>query len=344
MALVLAGRDADVGVARFARPVHHAPHDRHLEGDLLVAERVLRPAGDVDDVDLGPAARRAGDEVDVLALAQAHRLEQRPARPRFLHRVGGEAVADRVADALGQQRGDAGRRLDDAAGQRTGLGDTEVQRMVDGVGELPVGLDHQRHRRGLDRDLDVLEPDLVEVGQLHLRRLDHRLGGDLAAVLLVQVGVQRPAVHADADGHAPVLGLLRHQLDVLGPADVARVEPQAVDPGLERGERHAVLVVDVGHDGHRRPGHDAGQALGRLGLVARAPHDVAAGHGQVVDLLQRAVDVGRLGGRHRLHRDGSVTADGHVAHHDLAGLATRVRGFAEFHQWVVVVVTRARSG
>ena len=52
------------------------------------------------------------------------------------------------------------------AGGGPGLGDAEVQRVVGGVGELPVGLDHQRHGRRLHRDLHVVEADLVEVGQL----------------------------------------------------------------------------------------------------------------------------------------------------------------------------------
>ena len=172
--------------------------------------------------------RRAGDEVDVLALAQAHGLEQLPAGLGLLDGVGGERVADGVADALGQQRGDAGGGLDEPTGRRAGLGDAEVERVVDLVGQQPVGLDHQRHRRRLDRDLDVLEADLLEVADLDLGRLDHGLGRDLAAVLLVELGVERAAVDADADGHAPVLGLGGHGLDVLGLADVARVEPQAV--------------------------------------------------------------------------------------------------------------------
>jgi hypothetical protein len=62
--------------------------------------------------------------------------------------------------------------------------------VVDGVGQLAIGLDHERHRRRLDGDLDVLETDLLEVGQLHLRRLHHRLGRDPPAVALVQVRVE----------------------------------------------------------------------------------------------------------------------------------------------------------
>ena len=52
------------------------------------------------------------------------------------------------------------------------------------------------------------------------------------------------------------------------------------DPGLQRGERHPVLVVDVGDDRHRAARDDPGQAFGRLHLVAGAAHDVGTGGGQ----------------------------------------------------------------
>ncbi len=251
------------------------------------------------------------------------------AGPGLLDRVGGERVADGVADALAQQRGQAGGGLDEPGRRRPGLGDPEVQRVVDGVGELAVGLDHDRHVRRLDRDLHVVEVDLAEVVELALGRLDQRLGRDRVAVLLVELGVERATVDADADRHAAVLALARHGLDVLGPADVAGVEPQARHAGVERLERPPVLVVDVGDDRHRRAGHDGGQALGRLDLVARAAHDVGARPGQGVDLLQRALDVGRLGGGHRLHRDRGPATDGdpvagRIADHQPTGLAPGV--------------------
>ena len=295
----------------------------------------LRVVGHLDHVDLGPAARRAGDEVEALALAQAHGLEELAAGAGLLHRVGGERVADGVADALGQQRGDAGGGLHQPGGRRPGLGDPEVQRMVDGVGQQPVGVDHQRHVRRLHRDLDVGEADLVEVGDLAQRRLDHGLGGDLAAVLGVELRVERPAVHADADGQAPVAGLGGDGLDVLGAADVARVEAQAVHAGLHGLERPTVLVVDVGDDRDRRAGHDLGQPLGGLDLVAGAAHDVAPGAGQRVDLGERALHVCGLRGGHRLHGDGRIAAHGHLADVDLLGRPPRVSGLGSevAHGW-----------
>ena len=189
-------------------PVHHAPHDRHLDGELARLERLLGGAGHPDHVDLGPPARRAGDEVEALALAQAHGLEQLAPGPGLLDGVGGERVPDGVADALGQQGGDAGRPLDETGRRRARLGHPEVQRVVEGLRRQPVGLDHERHRRRLDRDLHVVEADLVEVGQLHAGRLHQGLGRG-PAVALVELGVQRPGVDPDADGHAAVLGLAR---------------------------------------------------------------------------------------------------------------------------------------
>ena len=68
---------------------------------------------------------------------------------------------------------------------------------------------------------------------------------------------------------------------------------------------------------------DRGQRVGVLLPRARHPDDVAAGGGQLGDLLQRGVDVVGLGGRHRLHGDRMVAADPDVAHHQLTGLASR---------------------
>jgi hypothetical protein len=108
----------------------------------------------------------------------------------------------------------------------------------------------------------------------------------------------------------PVAGLAGDELDVLGPTDVARVQAQAVHASLQGGQRHAVAVVHIGHDRHRRPGHDVGQPGRSVGIVAGAPHDVGAGTVEGIHLLQGALDVGGLGGGHRLHRDRRATPDG----------------------------------
>jgi len=292
---------------------------------LLVGEGILGALSDFDHVDFGATAARARDEVDVLALAQAERLEQLPTGASFFHRVGGEAVANGVADALQQQCGDAGGGLQQSAGQRPRLSDAEVQRMVGDGAQLAVGLHHERHVGGLDRNLDEVEADFFEVAHLHLGGFHHGVGGE-TAVLFVERRVERTAVHPDADGHLAVAGLARHRFNVFGFADVARVETQAVHACFERSERHFVLVVNVGDDRDGRTRHDLGEAFGGLHLVAGAAHDVATGGGEGVDLLQRALHVGGLGDGHRLHADGGIAADGHLADVNLAGLLARIRG------------------
>jgi len=67
------------------------------------------------------------------------------------------------------------------------------------------------------------------------------------------------------------------QADVVGLLDVARVDAQAVNAGLERGERHPVVVVHVGHDGHGRARNDMRQAGRGVGVVARSAD--TCGHG-----------------------------------------------------------------
>ena len=194
--------------------------------------------------------------------------------------------------------------------------------MVEGLRRQSVCLDHERDRRRFDRDLHVVEVDLGEVGELHPRRLDQRLGRGPAEAL-VELGVQRAGVDPDADGDAAVLGLLGHLLDLGLLAQVAGVEAQALHSGLQGGERHLVVEVDVGDDRHGRARHDVGQALGRLLLVARAAHDVGPGRRQRVDLGQGAFDVRGLRDRHRLHRDRSAAADRDGPDVDLAGGSAR---------------------
>ena len=105
--------------------------------------------------------------------------------------------------------------------------------------------------------------------------------------------------------------------------DVAGVDAHRGAAGVDRGEDVLGLEVDVGDHRDLAVLGDLGQRVGVLLSRARHPDDVAAGRGQLGDLLQRGVDVVGLGGGHRLHRDGMVAADADVADHQLAGLAPR---------------------
>ena len=186
------------------------------------------------------------------ALAELERLEDLPGDLDLLLGVERrEGDADRVADAVGQQRAEADRALQRARPLRARLGHAEVQRVRDALGEQPVGGDRVRHRGGLHRHLEVVEVQaLHELDRLH-RGGDERLHrvGELE---LAQVLGQRAGVDADADRRAELLGLRDDLGDLLGAADVARVEPHAVRAGVQGLQRERVVEVDVGDDRDRR--------------------------------------------------------------------------------------------
>ena len=242
-------------------------------------------------------------------LAELQRLEDLPGDLDLLLGVEGrERDADRVADAVGEERAEADRGLERARPLRARLGDAEVERIVDPLGEDPVGGDRVRHVRRLDRDLEV-----GEVERLHqLDELDgglrERLDGVLALELVEVLG-QRAGVDADPHRHARGGRLLRHLGDLVAPADVARVQADAVGAGVDRLEREGVVEVDVGDDRDRRLAHDRLERVGVLLARHGDAHEVGAGLGDLADLLHRGLEIGRFRLRHRLHGNGRAPTD-----------------------------------
>jgi hypothetical protein len=200
-----------------------------------------------------------------------------------------------------------------------GLGHAQVQRVVALAREQPVGVDHHHRVVVLHRDLDVAEAVLLEQRALPQRRLDQRLRGGLA-VLGQQPLVQRARVDADPDRDPGVgrgLGDLGDLVVEL--LDVARVHPDRRAAGVDRREHVLGLEVDVGDDRDLRLLRDGGQRVGVVLGRDRDPDDLAAGGGQLGDLLQRGVHVGGQRGGHRLHAHRRSAAHRHRTHHDLAG-------------------------
>ena len=79
VARVAATGDAEVGVARLARPVHGAAHDGHLEVLAVRLEAALDGLGQLVHLDVRAAARRARDQLRP-ELAEAERLQDLEAR------------------------------------------------------------------------------------------------------------------------------------------------------------------------------------------------------------------------------------------------------------------------
>ena len=272
----------------------------------------LQPALDLRDdrvhVELQAAAGRAGDQHRA-ALAQLERLEDLPGDlDLFLGVEGGQRDPDRVADAVGEQRAEADRALERARPLRARLGDAEVQRVVDLLAQQAVRRDRVRDRGRLERDLEVLK----RRRSIRLDELDG--GGDerldrVRHLEVVQVLGQRAGVHADAQRRAGRPGAIGDLGDLLGPADVARVQADAVRARVDRLQRQRVVEVDVGDDRDRRLAHDRLERLDVLLPRDGAADDVRAGVRDPTDLIHRGLQVGRFGLGHRLDRDRSAPAD-----------------------------------
>ena len=184
--------------------------------------------------------------------------------------------------------------------------------------EQSVGLHHHDRVVVLHGDLDVAEAVLLEERCLPQRGLDQSLGRRLA-VLLEQSLVERSGVDADADRRTHVLGGARDLLDlVVELLDVAGIDAHARAARLESGKDVLRLEVDIGDDRDAGLAGDLGQGVGVVLAGHCDTHDLAARRGELGDLLQGGVDIGRQRGRHRLHAHGRIAPD-----------LDRVRGVAQ---------------
>ena len=98
-------------------------------------------------------------------------------------------------------------------------------------------------------------------------------------------------------------------LDLVGAADVARVDADGGDAPLDRLQREARVEVDVGDHRDRREADDprsasASSVFGTATRTISQPADASAAIWAVV-----ACDVVRLRQRHRLDDDGRAAAD-----------------------------------
>ena len=175
-----------------------------------------------------------------------------------------------------------------------------------------------------------------EVGQLHLGRLDERLGGGPAVAARRAPGARDPALTPMRMGTprsfaSGATGLISASLRRLPGLSRRPWTPASSAASAISWWKWMSATIGTGERGTI-----VGQPLGGRLLVAGAPDDVGPGRRQRVDLGEGALDIGGLGDRHRLHRDRGVAADRHAADVDLAGLAPRGEEVArEFHLSIV---------
>src|SRR5262249_51217772 len=130
--------------------VDHAAEHAHLDGRLAARQALLQVGNDLFEVDRQPAAGRAGDQLR-LAHAPLCRLQDVERRRDLWYRVAQQADADRVADAVQQDRRQTARGLGDRVRRLAGLGDADVRRVIRLLGVQAVRLDRGEHVARLQR-------------------------------------------------------------------------------------------------------------------------------------------------------------------------------------------------
>ena len=156
---------------------------------------------------------------------------------------------------------------------------------------------------------------MVEAG------FQHRIGARLA-VFVEQVFFERPTIHTNADRAVMIPRGLDDFFDARLIADVTRVDPQTGSTRLSRLDPAFVVKMDVGHDGHRALAADLFQRFGAVHIRHRDPHDVSPRIRRRQHLFDRGRGIRGDRIRHGLNRDRSVSADRHIAHHNLTGFST----------------------
>ena len=118
------------------------------------------------------------------------------------------------------------------------------------------------------------------------------------------------------------LGLGHHGRHLVWAADIAGIDPQPVQAGIQGGQGQAVIEMNIGDHRQRRASLDLWQGLGR-GLVWHGhPDDFATSLGQGPDLGQSGLGVPGIGVGHALHPDGVISAQEQLTQADDPGLVT----------------------
>ena len=244
----------------------------------------------------------------------------------------GERDADRVADAVGQQRPDAHGALHPSFESVAGLRHPKMDRVVHPLGlhrlrEQAVGGDHHARVARFHRDHDLIEAEPAAFAQILHRRDHHSLRG--VAPPVEDALRERPVVHADADRRAVGAAQLHERRELSAVvAVVARVDAHLVRV-LRRHGRRLRQEVDVGHERRVAPqlAHAAGdvsQVLRFARSLRREAHDAGARAGDAHDLRRAGLRVVGVGVGHRLHGHGPAAADHDAADPHLRGRTASV--------------------
>ncbi len=321
-ASAVAGEDRDVGAFRFAGAVDYAPHHRHFDGQGdLIGQFLSHLLHEREQVDLNPATGWTGNEFGAEALPQAEAIQHLQGVLDFVNVIGGVADAHRVADAVGQQRPQRDDAADSAGFFRPGVGDAQVQRIVEPLGNFRVHVDHHARVHRLGAEAKIVKIALGKDVQVFFKFGDHQrnqmpvamvaeeLPELLHSSLFVLALDDGAFVDADAYGDAGVLARIDDTVDLITVGDVAGVKSDLVYAGFDCLERPLIVEVDVGDDGDDGLAKNLLQGGGVLALRDGDADDIRSRGGEPIDFRYTGVDVVGVAGRHGLDGNRGIAAD-----------------------------------
>jgi hypothetical protein len=316
-AATIAGEDGDVCTLTFAGAVDDAAHDGDFHGELdFLGQGLADILDEGEEIDLDAAAGGAGDEINALAFAKAEGVEEFEAILNFVDGVVGVTDADGVADAATEKGRKSGDAADAAGFLWAGVGHAEVEGMIEAVGDFGVGIDDHGGIHALGADGDVVEILLIEDVEILLKLGDHdgehvavlTIAEDCAeflhALLLIFALDDGALVDTDADGEvAGFAGL--NDIDDLGAiVDIAGIEADLVNTGLDGFEGTLKVKVDIGDDGDLDLREDLTEGIGVFFLRHSDADDVCTGGDELVDLADAGIDIVGVATGHGLDADG----------------------------------------
>ena len=117
-------------------------------------------------------------------------------------------------------------------------------------------------------------------------------------MLFIQRWIKRPAVDTNANRDFAVARLGRNCLDVFWFANVAGIQAQSCNTCFHCSKSHLVLMVNVSDDRQRRSRNNLCKPFSCFLFIASTSNDVTSRRGESINLLQRAFNIGGLGGGH----------------------------------------------
>ena len=162
---------------------------------------------------------------------------------------------------------------------------------------------------GLQGNDDIMKIHLLKDADVPPSRFCHGMGRRMTVGLQKVLG-KRARIDTNADRNTTFLGLFDNGLYPVPSPNIARIETQGRNSGINSGKGQAIIKMDIGNDGNGAFLGNDGKGLCSLHGRNRTADHFTAQFLQVTDLGKGGCRVFRLCIGHGLDYDGMAAANG----------------------------------